>query len=78
MTTDTVNAPVGSLAMTCQNCGHTDSFVLLLDTATCVTPTDTTPLRWSFSVQCPACDSTDVDIDPAHLFDRLQDSTTSS
>ncbi|MFH5799379.1 hypothetical protein [Haladaptatus sp. CMAA 1911] len=64
--------------MNCQNCEHSDSFVLLLDVAARVTNTDATPCDWSFCVQCPACGSTDVDGDPTRLFDRLQDSTMSS
>ncbi|EFW93323.1 hypothetical protein ZOD2009_05647 [Haladaptatus paucihalophilus DX253] len=68
---DNVNPPVGSLPMNCQNCGHSDSFVLLLDLATRVSDAETTPLDWSFCLQCPACESTDVDGDPSKLFARL-------
>ncbi len=75
--TDIENVPVGLATMNCQNCGHSDSFVLLFDLAACVTGTESTPLDWSFCVQCPACESTDVEGDPTRLFDRLQDSTTS-
>ncbi|WP_458205535.1 hypothetical protein [Haladaptatus sp. NG-SE-30] len=57
--------------MTCQNCGHTDSFVLLVDLATHVTETDTTPLDWSLAVQCPSCESTGVAIDPPDLLARI-------
>jgi hypothetical protein len=62
--------------MTCQNCGHTDSFVLLVDIAARVTETDTTPLDWSLAVQCPRCESTDVAVEPSDLFARVQESTT--
>ncbi|WP_266078058.1 hypothetical protein [Haladaptatus caseinilyticus] len=63
--------------MTCRNCGHTDSFVLLLDIAAHVTG-DIEPLDWSFGVQCPSCESTDVVIEATDLLARGQGSTTES
>ncbi|WP_227353876.1 hypothetical protein [Haladaptatus salinisoli] len=64
--------------MTCQNCGHTDSFVLLLDVAARITETDIAPLDWSLAVQCPRCESTHVAADPGDLLARIQNSTTQS
>lgn len=75
---DIVNVPVGFATMNCQNCGRSDSFVLLFDLAARVTGAENTPLDWSFCVQCSECGSTDVDGDPTQLFTRLQDSMTPS
>ncbi|WP_458190120.1 hypothetical protein [Haladaptatus sp. NG-WS-4] len=62
--------------MTCKNCGHTDSFVLLVDIAARISEAERTPLDWSLAVQCPTCASTDVTVDSTDLLARGQDSTT--
>lgn len=50
--------------MNCHNCGHADAFVLLADLAVTVRTDgpdgERPPPELSLSVQCPACDSTDV------------------
>lgn len=60
--------------MNCHNCGHADAFVLLADFAVTVPADDSeqepsTP-ELSLSVQCPACDSTDVGAEGSDLFAR--------
>jgi len=75
---------------TCHNCGHDGTFVLLAQFALAV-PGDpdgsgeaasdglalSTRGDWSLAVQCPACDSTDVDGRAADLLERHASSTTS-
>lgn len=72
--------------MSCNNCGHAESFVLLVDLAALVTldapanpgespdatPDDDRSRRrgWSLTARCPACDSTDVAIDATTLLSR--------
>lgn len=83
---------------TCHNCGHTGTFVLLVQFALAVPgdpPADETTARdcdaredalladlsrrgdCSLAVQCPACDSTDVDARAADLLAPHESSTTS-
>ncbi|WP_440005794.1 hypothetical protein [Halomicrococcus sp. SG-WS-1] len=71
--------------MSCNNCGHAGSFVLLVDLAALVTldapansgaspdaePDDRCRQReWSLTARCPACDSTDVAVDATTLLSR--------
>lgn len=83
---------------TCHNCGHTGTFVLLVQLALAVPygpPADEATVRdsdasedalladltdradCSLAVQCPACDSTDVDGRAVDLLARHGSSTTS-
>ncbi|GAA0228955.1 hypothetical protein ACFFQF_12890 [Haladaptatus pallidirubidus] len=39
---------------------------------------DIEPLDWSLVVQCPACESTDVAVEPSALLARVHGSTTES
>lgn len=76
------NTVAGPISMTrCYNCGHSDSFVLLVELAFPV-PFGSGDEResgrdCSLVVQCPACDSTDVGVPASELLARYA-STTSS
>ena len=66
----------------CHNCGHSESFVLLVELAFPV-PFDSGDAErgsgrdCSLVVQCPACDSTDVGVSASELLARYA-STISS
>lgn len=54
--------------MDCLNCGNTDWFVLALEcTVRTRGPEEWADPRWSLSLQCASCASTDVEGDPVAL-----------